>query len=97
LTALNSESANSQSRLLVVPLSASSAIVADYRAPNTWSSDLKTATLVVYRVDTTIDHGNGPIALVGLIEQAGGTLTSGSVKISTKAMNAAGVVLEVSN
>jgi hypothetical protein len=53
--------------------------------------------LVVYRVDTTIDHGNGPIALVGLIEQAGGTLTSGSIKISTKAMNAAGVVLEVSN
>ena len=97
LTALNSESANSQSRLLVVPLSASSAIVADYRAPNTWSPDLKTATLVVYRVDTTIDHGNGPIVLVGLIEQAGGTLTSGSIKISTKAMNAAGVVLEVSN
>ena len=97
LTALNSESANTRSRLLVVPLSASSAIVADYRAPNTWSPDLKTATLVVYRVDTTVDHGNGPITLVGLIEQAGGTLTSGSVKISTKSMNAAGVVLEVSN
>ena len=97
LTALNSESANTRPRLLVVPLSASSAIVADYRAPNTWSPDLKTATLVVYRVDTTVDHGNGPITLVGLIEQAGGTLTSGSVKISTKSMNAAGVVLEVSN
>ena len=97
LTALNSESANTRSRLLVVPLSASSAIVADYRAPNTWSPDLKTATLVVYRVDTTVDHGNGPITLVGLIEQAGGTLTSGSVKISTKSMNAAGVVLEVGN
>ena len=97
LTAMNSESANIQPRLLVVPLSASSAIVADYRAPNTWSPDLKTATLVVYRVDTTIGHGEGPISLVGLIEQAGATLTSGSVKISTKAMNAAGVVLEVSN
>ena len=97
LTAMNSESANTRPRLLVVPLSASSAIVADYRAPNTWSPDLKTATLVVYRVDTTVDHGNGPITLVGLIEQAGGTLTSGSVKISTKSMNAAGVVLEVSN
>ena len=97
LTALNSESANTRPRLLVVPLSASSAIVADYRAPNTWSPDLKTATLVVYRVDTTVDHGNGPITLVGLIEQAGGTLTSGSVKISTKSMNAAGVVLEVGN
>ena len=97
LTALNSESANTRPRLLVVPLSASSAIVADYRAPNTWSPDLKTATLVVYRVDTTVDHGNGPITLVGLIEQVGGTLTSGSVKISTKSMNAAGVVLEVSN
>ena len=97
LTAMNSESGNTRPRLLVVPLSASSAIVADYRAPNTWSSDLKTATLVVYRVDTTVDHGNGPITLVGLIEQAGGTLTSGSVKISTKSMNAAGVVLEVSN
>jgi len=97
LAALNSESANTRPRLLVVPLSASSAIVVDYRAPNTWSSDLKTATLVVYRIDTTVDHGNGPITLVGLIEQAGGTLTSGSVKISTKSMNAAGVVLEVSN
>ena len=97
LTAMNSESGNTRPRLLVVPLSASSAIVADYRAPNTWSSDLKTATLVVYRVDTTVDHGNGPITLVGLIEQVGGTLTSGSVKISTKSMNAAGVVLEVSN
>lgn len=97
LAALNSESANTRPRLLVVPLSASSAIVADYRAPNTWSPDLKTATLVVYRVDTTVDHGNGPITLVGLIEQAGVTLTSGSVKISTKSMNAAGVVLEVGN
>jgi M6 family metalloprotease-like protein len=95
LTALNSESANTRPRLLVVPLSASSAIVADYRAPNTWSPDLKTATLVVYRVDTTVDHGNGPITLVGLIDQVGGTLSSGPIKISTKAMNAAGVVLEV--
>ncbi len=97
LTALNSEAANTRPRLLVVPLSASSAIVADYRAPNTWSANLKTATLVVYRVDTTVDHGNGPIRLIGVIEQAGASVTSGSVKISAKSMNAAGVVLEVGN
>lgn len=97
LTALNSESANSRPRLLVLPLSASSALVADYRSPNTWSPDLKTGTLVVYKVDTTVDHGNGPITLVGLIDQVGGTLSSGPIKISTKAMNAAGVVLEVGN
>lgn len=96
LSAMNAEMTVEKPRLLVVPLSVSSAIVADYRAPNSWSPDLKTATLVVYLIDTTIDHGNGPITLVGLIDQTGGTLTSGALKISTKAMNAAGVVLEVS-
>ena len=72
-------------------------MVAELRVPNKWQPSLKSPTLVVYRVDTSIDHGNGPIKLVGITDQKNGTITTDGVIISVAEIDNAGIVIEVKN
>ena len=97
LSALNADKSEDKPRMLVLPLSSQSAIVAELRTPTVWQSNINRPTLLVYRVDTGIQHGNGPITEVGTINQNGETLTSDGVKITIKGINASGVIVDVSN
>ena len=97
LSALNADTSENRPRMLVLPLNSQSAIVAELRTPTVWQTDIKSPTLVVYRVDTGIANGNGPITLIGNTDQNGGTLTSDGVKISVKGVNSSGVIIDVGN
>ena len=97
LSALSSDKIIDKPRILVLPLNSYSAVVAELRVPNMWQPSLKSPTLVVYRVDTSIDHGNGPIKLVGTTDQKNGTITTDGVIISVAEIDNAGIVIEVKN
>jgi M6 family metalloprotease-like protein len=96
LSPLNADKSDDKPRMLVLPLTSQSAIIAELRTPTVWQTAVKSPTLVVYRVDTGIDHGNGPISLVGTTDQPGGTLTSDGVKITIKGINTSGVTIDIS-
>ena len=83
--------------MLVLPLNSQSAVIAELRVPNTWQTDIKNPTLVVYRVDTSIDHGKGPIVLIGTTDQTGGTISTDGIKITVKGLNSSGVIVDVGN
>ena len=97
LSALNTDKSDDKPRILVLPLNSQSAIIAELRTPTVWQTNIKSPTLVVYRVDTGIAHGNGPIVLIGTTDQNGGTLTSDGVKITVKGINTSGVIVDISN
>ena len=97
LAALNADKSDSNPRMIVLPLDSQSAVIVELRTPTVWQTYVKSPTLVVYRVDTGIDHGNGPITLVGTTEQHGGTITSDGVKITVKGINTSGVIIDISN
>ena len=97
LSALNADKSDDKPRMLVLPLNSQSAIIAELRPPTVWQTNLKSPTLIVYRVDTGIAHGNGPIVLIGTTDQNGGTLTSDGVKITVKGINTSGVIVDISN
>ena len=97
LSALNADKSDDKPRMLVLPLNSQSAIIAELRPPTVWQTNIKSPTLIVYRVDTGIAHGNGPIVLIGTTDQNGGTLTSDGVKITVKGINTSGVIVDISN
>ena len=97
LSALNSGKIDDKPRMLVMPLSTNSAVVAEFRVPNEWKTDIMNPTLVVYQIDTLINHGNGPIKLVGIIDQKNGTVSTDGVIISVIGMDKSGVIIEVKN
>jgi hypothetical protein len=82
-------------RILVLPLSSSSAVVAELRIPNEWQSSLTNPKLVVYRVDTSIDHGNGPIKLVGTVDAKGGVISTDGFSITVDGIDGNGVLINV--
>jgi M6 family metalloprotease-like protein len=102
LSSLNADKANQEPRMLVLPLNSHSAVIAELRVPPvTWGSgfftDINDPTLVVYRVDTSIPHGNGPIVLVGTIDQTNGVISTDGITMSVKGINSSGVIIDVSN
>jgi len=97
LASLNADKNEDKPRILVTPLSDQSAIIAELRTPGTWQTDVKKPTLIVYRVETGVDHGNGPITFVGATDQNGGTISTDGVKFTVKAINTSGVIVDVGN
>lgn len=97
LSALNADKSEDKPRMLVLPLNSQSAIIAELRTPTVWQPNIKSPTLVVYRVDTGIAHGNGPIVLIGTTDQIGGTVLTDGIKITVKGLNSSGVIVEVGN
>ena len=97
LSALNSDKSEDRPRLLVVPISTSIALIADYRVADALQFFVLNPTLVVYRVDTSRDGGNGPIKLVGIIDQKNGTVSTDGVIISVIGIDKSGVTIEVKN
>jgi len=97
LASLNADKSEDKPRILVTPLSDQSAIIAELRTPGTWQTYVKKPTLVVYQVETGVDHGSGPITLVGVTDQNGGTISTDVVKFTVKAINSSGVIIEIRN
>lgn len=102
LSALNADRGDDKPRMLVLPLNSQSAIIAELRVPPvTWNfgfyTDINDPTLVVYRVDTGIAHGNGPIVLIGTTDQNGGTISTDGIKITIQGLNSSGVIVDVGN
>jgi hypothetical protein len=82
--------------MLVLPINSHSAVVAELRVPGTFM-DINDPTLVVYRVDTSIHHGNGPIVLIGTTDQTNGLISTDGITMSVKGINNSGVIIDVSN
>ena len=97
LSALNADKSDDKPRMLVLPLNSQSAIIAELRTPTVWQTNIGSPTLVVYRVDTGIAHGNGPIVLIGTTDQTGGTISTDGIKITIKGLNSSGVIVDVGN
>ena len=97
LSALNADKSDDKPRMLVLPLNSQSAIIAELRTPTVWQTNIGSPTLVVYRVDTGIAHGNGPIVLIGTTDQTGGTISTDGIKITVQGLNSSGVVVDVGN
>ena len=97
LSALNADKSDDKPRMLVLPLNSQSVIIAELRTPTVWQTNIKSPTLVVYRVDTGIAHGNGPITLIGTTDQNGGTISTDGIKITVKGLNSSGVIVDVGN
>jgi M6 family metalloprotease-like protein len=97
LSALNADKSEDKPRILVLPLNSQSAIIAELRTPGVWQTNIKSPTLVVYRVDTGIAHGNGPIVLIGTTDQIGGTISTDGIKFTVKGLNSSGVVVDIGN
>ena len=97
LSALNADKSDDKPRMLVLPLNSQSAIIAELRTPTVWQTNIKSPTLVVYRVDTGIAHGNGPITLIGTTDQTGGTISTDGIKFTVKALDSSGVVVDIGN
>ena len=95
LSSLGSSKKEDWPRILVLPLSSSSAVVAELRIPNEWQSSLTNPKLVVYRVDTSIDHGNGPIKLVGTVDAKGGVISTDGFSITVDGIDGNGVLINV--
>ena len=97
LSALNADKSDDKPRVLILPLGSQSAIIAELRTPTVWQTNIKSPTLVVYRVDTGIEHGNGPIVLIGTTDQTGGTISADGIKFTVKALDSSGVVVDIGN
>ena len=97
LSALNAEKSDDKPRILILPLNSQSAIIAELRTPTAWQTNIKSPTLVVYRVDTGIEHGNGPIVLIGTTDQIGGTISTDGIKVTIKGLDNSGVVVDIGN
>jgi M6 family metalloprotease-like protein len=97
LSALNADKSDDKPRVLILPLGSQSAIIAELRTPTVWQTNIKSPTLVVYRVDTGIAHGNGPIVLIGTTDQTGGTISTDGIKFTVKALDSSGVVVDIGN
>jgi M6 family metalloprotease-like protein len=97
LSALNTEKSEDKPRILVLPLNSQSALIAELRTPGVWQTNIKSPTLVVYRVDTGIAHGNGPIVLIGTTDQIGGTISTDGIKFTVKGLDNSGVVVDIGN
>jgi hypothetical protein len=97
LSALNADTSDNKPRMLVLPLNSQSAIIAELRTRTEWQTNVKSPTLVVYRVDTGIDHGNGPIVLIGTTDQTGGVISTDGFKITVKGINSSGVIVDIGN
>ena len=97
LSALNADKSDDKPRVLILPLGSQSAIIAELRTPTVWQTNIKSPTLVVYRVDTGIEHGNGPIVLIGTTDQTGGTISTDGIKFTVKGLDKSGVVVDIGN
>jgi M6 family metalloprotease-like protein len=97
LSALNAETSDDKPRILVLPLNSQSAIIAELRTPTVWQMNINLPTLIVYRVDTGIAHGNGPITLIGTTDQIGGTISTDGIKFTVKGLDNSGVVVGLEN
>ena len=97
LSALNADKSDDKPRMLVLPLNSQSAIIAELRTPTVWQTNIGSPTLVVYRVDTGIAHGNGPIVLIGTTDQTGGIISTDGIQITVKALDSSGVIVDVGN
>ena len=97
LSTLNADKSDDKPRMLVLPLNSQSVIIAELRMPTVWHTNIGSPTLVVYRVDTGVAHGNGPIVLIGTTDQIGGTNSTDGIKITVNGLNSSGVIVDVGN
>ncbi len=92
-------------KMLVVPLNATSAVVAEYRRAAGFDAALPVSGPVVYLVDTSVATGFGPLRVLpaddtdvrklSRVLAVGQTLTHAGVSIRYVSGDAAGVTLEV--
>jgi M6 family metalloprotease-like protein len=94
LASLNAGRTIEQPRALVVPISSHAALVVELRTPGEWVG-VDRPYVIVYRVDTSINHGEGPIRFVGLVSRVGAEIVSNSVRVSLASLGDAGVIVEV--
>lgn len=88
LSLLNSDPRVDRPRVLVLALSAHASLVVELR-------DFGFPYVLVYRVDTSISHGQGPIRTIGVTRNAGVSFASDSFRLSVAAIQRDGAIIEV--
>ena len=88
---LDSDSSGTKS--LVFPLSDHSALVAEVR--DGFGANAGKSVVVVYEVDTSYEHGNGPIRLKGTLREAGDELEQSGVRLALEAIDISGALVTV--
>jgi len=88
LSPLSSDARVDRPRVLVLALSSYAALVVELR-------DVGFPYVLVYRVDTSVSHGQGPIRTIGETGKAGVSFTSDSFRLSVAAIQRDGVIIEV--
>jgi len=81
--------------MMVYKLSDHSVVIAEYRAESAYNE--AQSKLLVYRVDTSFGHGQGPVRYIADLGKAGTSVIVDSVKISLQKIDKAGVLIEVSS
>ena len=95
LEPLSTKQTSAGSKMMVYKLSDHSVVIAEYRAESAYNE--AQSKLLVYRVDTSFGHGQGPVRYIADLGKAGTSVIVDSVKISLQKIDKAGVLIEVSS
>ena len=95
LEPLSTKQTSAGSKMMVYKLSDHSVVVAEYRLESTYNE--AQSKLLVYRVDTSFGHGQGPVRYIADLGRAGATATVDSVKITLRKTDKSGVLIAVSS
>jgi M6 family metalloprotease-like protein len=96
LASLNAGPLVDQSRALIVPLNSHTALVVELRTPGEWA-EVDRPYVIMYRIDTSINHGQGPIQFVGLASRVGGSVESNSIRVEIVALGSNAVIVEITH
>jgi M6 family metalloprotease-like protein len=84
---------SSGTKSLVFPLSDHSALVAEVRTG--YGANADNSSVVVYEVDTSYEHGNGPIRLKGTLREVGDELAQSGIRLALDAIDISGALITV--
>lgn len=87
------DSETSDLKAVVFPQSEHSALVAEVRQG--FGANADKSIVVVYEVDTSFGHGNGPIRLRGTLREVGDSLIHAEVQLSLEAIDISGALISI--
>lgn len=80
-------------KAIVFPQSEHSALVSEVRKG--FGANADKSIVVVYEVDTSFGHGNGPIRLRGTLREVGDTLVHSELQLSLEAIDTSGALISI--
>lgn len=88
-------SSSSATKALVIPNSEHSATVTEVR--DGFGANEGKSVVVIYEVDTSIEHGNGPIRLQGTLRKEGDEVITKVARLSLNGLDSSGAIITISS